>query len=113
MTKKVGLEINTLQVKINTLTLDGKRFTKSVFDQLPECFPIHATPVLIGFVKYTEPNRKPTNGNPSRYYIGRWGLYTIDGILYKRRDDDLYKISLEDFHELLLLEDSKQIFISI
>ncbi len=82
MNKEVNLSISTLKVEIKVLVLDGKRFTKSVFDQLQK-FPMwdwqarefdfgEFTP--IGFCDISKE---------------RWVLFASDGVLYKGR---LYEI---------------------
>ena len=70
MNKEVNLSITTLKVEIKVLALDGKRFTKSVFDQLP----------LLAYSKYLK------GGCDLIGYVdvrGRWYLFVSNGILYR------------------------------
>lgn len=70
MNKEINLSITTLKVEIRVLVLDGKRFTKSVFDQLPvlEYLPWKSGRAnLIGYVQLQ----------------CRWFIFQMEGLLYK------------------------------
>lgn len=99
MNKEVNLSITTLKIEIRTLVLDGKRFTKSVFDQLPtaEYLDLINETGDISEDSFVEPN-----------YVGwvkmknDWLLFEVDGCLYKtcsdnwRFDDSVEGIDLMD-----------------
>ena len=75
--KKLDLEISTLSVEIKVLTLSGKRFTKSVFNQLPErqIFGdegrLSAEDIVL--IGYVVPESDKT----------KWVLWKSAGVLYK------------------------------
>lgn len=75
---KKNISISTLSITIRTIVLDGKRFTKSVFNQLPETYlylkkeggGYSLSGEIIGFVRIPE--------DPFR-----WILLKRNGVLYK------------------------------
>ena len=73
--KKKEISINTLNVQLRVLTLDNKRFTKSVFDQLHVMNPFdykgEMIGEIIGFVK--------TKDEYFPYYL----LFTFEGNLLR------------------------------
>lgn len=85
MPEQNKLEITTLSVQIRVLTIDQKRFTKSVFDQLPSMDPVHlvsSEPLtfgliapIIGHVRF-----EPTRGNDYTTIIG---LFVYEDQLFK------------------------------
>ena len=84
MNKEINLSITTLKVEIKVLVLDGKRFTKSVFDQLPVLHP-----------RYFLKNRPEPFGY--LYIKGRRHyLFSLGGVLY----ESAFFFNRSDFPEL-------------
>lgn len=125
MQQKSKLEIKTLSVQIRVLTIDQKRFTKSVFDQLPwgllgyydqgaNCVATNCE--VIGYV------RVKIDGLTRKV-----GLFVKDGQLFKARAkeyenfdfpnmdwDDINALNQRiENHLLELINKSTQLFISI
>lgn len=84
--EKVSVNIKTLKIEIRTLVLDGKRFTKSVFLQLPNINPLVArdnsglvTVCLRDGVQYLGFVYLPSEHTDYKYSL----IFTKDGLLYK------------------------------
>lgn len=77
--KEIDLKIKTLSVEIRVLTVDGKRFTKAVFNQLLEkkIFDYAGKAVCDELVGFVIPDNTKT----------KWVLWTKDKILYKSKMD--------------------------
>lgn len=111
------LEIQTLSVQIKVLTIDQKRFTKSVFDQLPYFDPVCCSYVeqddegelhskefslcapIIGHVKIKDEG-----------FLKRIGLCVFTNTLYKCY---CMEGSEEEYYLQRCVEKSEQLFISI
>lgn len=128
MQQENKLEIKTLSVQIRVLTIDQKRFTKSVFDQLPwgilvdynmdeDCVVVNQQ--IIGYVRVS-----------LNKHIQRIGLFVKDGQLFKAKGRRYtYLPSLEDGYDdydraiavnrrieqqlINIVNESSQLFISI
>ncbi len=92
MSKKI--EISTLNISVNVLMLDNKRFTKSVFNQLPFCTlfdeKLNSEKEIDLFFKQND-----IIGYVDNVYKPQWKSYTQrcylaqeNGILYRSFDED-------------------------
>lgn len=129
---KKNIEITTLQVSIRVLMLDGKRFAKAVFLQLPESFLCdqdgNTLGAIIGFVSLPDcPFRWVllkrggilykclgkkydifTNGHK---FLKR--SYLISGVDKYNEDERLLKLDRQAFDFVQNMPEKMQIFISI
>mgnify|MGYP006911596584 CR=1 FL=1 len=84
--KRVDVSIKTLKIEIRTLVLDGKRFTKSVFLQLPTIKALQAIRSGDDIVIEIKPELSylgyvyvPNNPNGHCY----WLIFSKNGLIYK------------------------------
>lgn len=109
------LEIQTLSVQIKVLTVDQKRFTKSVFDQLPEIDGIienHNSLIYdfelrypcIGYVKIK------TIHDP---YPQDIALFLVGNNLFKSLNPNYMDHAKAHFYKYGVIEQHDQLFISI
>lgn len=132
---KKSIEISTLSITIKTLTLDGKRFTKSVFNQLQER-PLFQKVSgewreygrIIGFVNIPEDEYRwlilekdghiyKSLGKPHRenFYGDKYMVsesYICDGVDFSSSEEDK-KYDIVAYHRICNIHDSYQLFISI
>lgn len=126
------LSIKTVPVEIRVLLVDGKRMTKSVFDQIkdvpsagdiikisPDFKKCNIIPNILGWVNYQEYDRFSKRDRKRKCLV-----YSIDGLLRKTFLDDIAvwfhsDDNLKNRNEVqvfiygLLFPDDNQIFISI
>ena len=126
------LSIKTVPVEIRVLLVDGKRMTKSVFDQImevphandiikfsPDFKRCNIIPTILGWVNYQEYDRFSKRDRKRKCLV-----YSIDGLLHKifiddiagwfHNDDNLkHRHELQTFIYGALFPDDSQIFISI
>lgn len=114
------IEISTLNVSINILMLDNKRFTKSVFNQLPadSAYPRDAIEIdNKGCGNILLIDGKDIDGSPIGYVYSDsnyWCLYNNDGVLYKYRICQSYYLENKHviYERIDIEKDFGQIFIS-